>query len=100
MGHKSLPIGPASLAASRIFDEIRVSRGMTKEQFKEGAEVGSQGRNMGLFKGTCNWTLNEIERFANYLEIPLETIFQRIADEVEGEIVESDCPCNQESLAG
>ena len=100
MGRKALEVGEASQAAANVFEGIRVQRDISKKDLKTATGMKAQPRFLGLLKGTVPWRLDDVEKFADALKIPLKIAFAEIMKELHRLESEADCPCNQESLAG
>ena len=95
-----IPQDLPSKAATSYFTKIKIERGLSERKMLKGSGKTSKSTIQQLFNGTRAWNLEDVERFAKYLEIPLKVAFSEIIKEMNKLTSESDCPCSEESLAG
>jgi len=96
MGRKALQFDAPSRAAAVVFDRYRVKAGLSlKAMFRDG-EWKAWGRFRGLLNGTGEWTLDDVEKFAKFFEIPLKKAFLEIEKETAILSGPKECPCGLE----
>ena len=100
MGQKPLEVGVYSEAAAMLFERHRIERGLSQREMMRGVGMTAVSRFKRLLEGTGTWNLDDVEIFANYLNIPVKTVFGEIIKEGRRLSDEANCPCSEETLAG
>lgn len=100
MGQKKLEVGVVSRAASVYFDQVRAERGIVADHLKKGIGIKAQSRFLGLMNGTARWSLDDVQAFATYLQIPLKKAFLEIEKETAALSKPKECPtCLEDEIA-
>lgn len=92
MGRKALEVGIASQAAALVFDRLRIERGLTRMEVRDAIGTISQPRFLGLINGKQVWTLEDVNAFTQYFNIPFKTIFREIEKEIHRLTTEKNYP--------
>ena len=72
MSIRALKVGVASQAAGIYFSRIKEERGLSERSLMKGVGMTAKSRINRLLTGTGVWTLDDIQAFADYLEIPVK----------------------------
>ena len=81
MGRRALDVDAYSLSASIVFERLRVERELSQREMMKGVGMTAVSRFKGLMEGNTPWNLGDIEKFANFLGIPIKTAISRIVKE-------------------
>lgn len=92
MGRKALEVGEASQAASIVFLQLKMDRGISERAIQRGTGIAGKSRVQGLLDGTAVWTLDDVVLFAKFFNISLKVTFKEIEKEIHRLTSEKNFP--------